>query len=255
MNLDISENSWEMFCSILQKAKIAGTIWHSPKQQKPYRVFDVLPHKIIIQREDGENSELGKRGYLYFLNHFNNNNGIYNRKDYNGHVAKMSAIVYFHPLLQWIENNDFIKVNAAATKGFFKYQDYGNPPNDDIEELQIFARKVRRGQPAFKNALLKNYSNKCCITGCEILEVLDACHIEPHSQSGINQVDNGLLLRTDIHSLFDANLLFISPKDYSIHLDKSLRNSEYKNLHGKIIKGKTLPKKEYLIARWEHKKW
>jgi len=255
MLLDTSIKSWEMFSSLVKKAKEAGTIWYSPKQARPYKVAEVLPDKIIIERDGGENSEFGIRGYQFFLEHFNKNNGVYNRKSYNGHVAKMSAIVYFHPLLQWANNNDSIIVNNTALSGTYEYRDFGTPPNDDINDLQFFARRVRKGQTMFRNALLVNYNKRCCISGSVVIEVLDACHIEPHSISGINQIENGLLLRTDIHSLFDLNLILINPDDYKIHVHPSLLNSEYKCYNGHTISGTTLPDRNYLESKWNQKSW
>ena len=83
--------------------------------------------------------------------------------------------------------------------------------------------------------LLFIYENKCCITGCTIKEILHACHINPHSDWGDNSVSNALLLRSDIHDLFDSHLLGINPETLIVHLSPKLLNTEYNHLEGKQI--------------------
>ncbi|MEP6844831.1 MAG: HNH endonuclease [Panacibacter sp.] len=107
--------------------------------------------------------------------------------------------------------------------------------NDNVDETVLAEIRVRRGQQALRNNLLELYKGRCCITGCEIKEILHACHINPHSECGNNSVKNALLLRSDIHDLFDSHLLGINPKTLTIHLNKKLSNSEYKDLEGEQI--------------------
>ena len=54
------------------------------------------------------------------------------------------------------------------------------------------------------------YCNNKCTISLMIFQVLDAAHIFSHSESGINQQSNGILLRTDIHNLFDKHLIKIN---------------------------------------------
>jgi hypothetical protein len=88
---------------------------------------------------------LGKRGFLHFLQHFNNGGGILKRTDYTSHVAKMACIINFRPLLKWSIDNEIMVVIKNPAKGLISYQDFGAPPDDDIDELQTLARKIRRG--------------------------------------------------------------------------------------------------------------
>ena len=79
------------------------------------------------------------------------------------------------------------------------YREFGDAPNDDLIELQTFVRRVRRGQRAFRDNLLLAYGSECSITGEGPEEVLEEIHIVPHAESGINELDNGLLMRADLH--------------------------------------------------------
>ena len=114
----------------------------------------------------------------------------------------------------------------------------------DVQKLQKDTRIKtlteiyrRRGQGRFRETLLKAYDRKCAVTGCEIVELLEAAHIMPHRGTASDLVQNGLLLRADIHTLFDLGLLRISFEDYSIVITQQLRGDPYYNeLHGKKLR-------------------
>ena len=74
---------------------------------------------------------------------------------------------------------------------------------------------LRQGQPAFRKALLDAYERRCAVTGCPIDDVLEAAHISPYLGEHTNHVTNGLLLRADIHTLFDRGLIKVDG-DYRI---------------------------------------
>jgi putative restriction endonuclease len=63
--------------------------------------------------------------------------------------------------------------------------------------------KPRLGQGAFRVSVTDAYQRRCAITGERTLPILDAAHIRPYGQGGEHDITNGLLLRTDIHRLFD----------------------------------------------------
>lgn len=102
------------------------------------------------------------------------------------------------------------------------------------DEYGLSVIKQRRGQVKFKQELLKKYEGKCVITGCAVPEALDAAHIVPHSQVTDYRIDNGLLLRADIHRLYDQGLLGIR-HDGVVQLKKQLSSSEYSGFHGENI--------------------
>ena len=125
-----------------------------------------------------------------------------------------------------------LTVENERTGQRISYRDFGDAPNDDPTELQEFAKRVRRGQKAFRNNLLNAYGSKCSITGEGPEEVLEAVHIVPHAESGINELDNGLLMRADLHYLFDDGLLSIHPATRNIELDNRLQNTSYWQFNG-----------------------
>lgn len=138
-----------------------------------------------------------------------------------------------------------------------KYKDFGDAPDDDPNQLQNFAKRVRQGQPRFRENLLKAYGNKCAVTGHGPEQVLEAVHIIPHASSGVNKIDNGLLLRSDLHYLFDSDLIRIHPQSFKIQVDTSLLNTPYAKLHGARLRERTNGSQvavQYLQQRWDKKK-
>ncbi|GGL87327.1 HNH endonuclease [Micromonospora yangpuensis] len=70
----------------------------------------------------------------------------------------------------------------------------------------------RLGQQSFKAVVLNAYGRRCAITGDRIQPVLQAAHIRPLPAGGEHRLDNGLLLRSDVHTLFDHGYLGVDPK-------------------------------------------
>ncbi len=104
----------------------------------------------------------------------------------------------------------------------------------DLEDARsrISASIVRRrGQPEFRRALLEAYENKCAISQCDCTDALEAAHIYPYRGPGTNAVTNGLLLRSDLHTLFDLGLIRISA-NYKVVLADNLRTTVYAELSG-----------------------
>ena len=116
-------------------------------------------------------------------------------------------------------------------------------PNGLVDARETIFRgiKVRRGQKSFRDKLFTAYENSCAITACKVADVLEAAHIAPYLGEQTNKVTNGLLLRADLHTLFDCGLLHIEPQSRTIFLASKLRESpDYGRLHGRALR---LPKK------------
>lgn len=116
---------------------------------------------------------------------------------------------------------------AATSTGMFDPKD-----NDDARRRIIATIVQREGQPKFRKDLLDAYLGACVITGCTVASLLEAAHIVPYRGPHTNVVENGLLLRADIHKLFDLHMLRIDPFTRTVHLCDELRKSEYGNLEG-----------------------
>ena len=99
----------------------------------------------------------------------------------------------------------------------------------------------RRGQQGFRESLILAYEGKCAITGCSIRDVLEAAHIVPYRDAHTNNISNGLLLRADLHTLFDCKLLAIDPATMEVLLAPDIRDGEYKKWCGRRIQRPKTP--------------
>ncbi len=73
--------------------------------------------------------------------------------------------------------------------------------------------RPRLGQGTFRSLITDTYRRRCLVTGEKALPVLEAAHIRPVSEGGRHEVANGLLLRSDLHRLFDRGYVTITPDD------------------------------------------
>ena len=94
-------------------------------------------------------------------------------------------------------------------------------------KLAIIQREQRDGQPQFRTILLNHYNNKCAVTGCDVVDVLDAAHIIPYTESYDNSECNGIILRTDLHRLFDRGMISFDPNSGRLVLSNVLAQSTY----------------------------
>jgi hypothetical protein len=108
-----------------------------------------------------------------------------------------------------------------------------SPGADDARRVATI--RVRRGQPKFRADLIAAYGGKCAVTGTRITELLEAAHIVPHVQGVNYRVSNGMLLRADIHTLYDLHLLSVDERG-RVQLSKQLALSEYRTYHGAPLK-------------------
>ncbi len=117
-----------------------------------------------------------------------------------------------------------------------------DPRNVDDARQRVVASIVRRrGQSAFRKKLLEAYATRCAITGCDQAEVLEAAHIHPYKGEHTHVVSNGLLLRADLHTLFDLYLIAIEPDSLLIRLAPQLHNSYYMQYQGLPLATPTSP--------------
>lgn len=125
------------------------------------------------------------------------------------------------------------------------------PSDEDHRDVVLREIKQRRGQPKFRKELIAAYEGKCVITDCDIVEILEAAHINPFRGIKDNHISNGLLLRADIHTLFDLNLLAIHPIEMCVYLSTTLQKLPYKQFEGRKLSFNTDISVQALWNRWE----
>jgi putative restriction endonuclease len=126
----------------------------------------------------------------------------------------------------------------------------------DARERILASIVRRRGQPEFRQRLLEVYECRCAITACGEEEVLEAAHIVPYFGPASNNVSNGLLLRADIHTLFDLGLISVNPATMQVVVSPRVKDHRYRQLAGLTLRQ---PKTTSLVpnksALDQHRKW
>lgn len=112
--------------------------------------------------------------------------------------------------------------------------------------------KARRGQQRFRDSLLALYGNRCVVSGCELVDVLEAAHIYPYRSPHDNHPSNGLLLRCDLHTLFDLDLMGIEPASLCVRLHPSAIRHGYSEFDGRPLQcGALQLSSDALEFRWQ----
>jgi putative restriction endonuclease len=148
----------------------------------------------------------------------------------------------------WEQLQDAVQVRAFDHGGFGESARFGSPT----------LVTPRLGQGAFRVAVTEAYGRQCALTGGKVLPALDAAHIRPYGEGGVHSKPNGILLRRDVHSVFDSGYATID-LDYRFVVSGKVKEvfnngEEYRKLHGSSIRlpqnPKDHPHQEYL--RWHN---
>lgn len=98
----------------------------------------------------------------------------------------------------------------------------------------------RLGQGIFRVMVTDAYRRRCAFTSSPVLHVLDAAHIRPFAEKGPHDLRNGLLLRQDVHTLFDRGYITVTP-GYRVEVSRRIKD-EFENGHEYYAEhGKTIP--------------
>jgi len=113
--------------------------------------------------------------------------------------------------------------------------------------------RTRVGQGAFRKQLLARYSNTCALTGTNHERALEAAHLYRYADVGEHHDDGGLLLRSDVHKLFDKGLLAVNPKTLLIDVHPELEHHpSYANLAGMPLQVNVpAGARRWLALHWE----
>lgn len=115
--------------------------------------------------------------------------------------------------------------DSALAEGDFDAKD-----ERDARDRMMRAVAVRRGQPEFRALLIEVYDGHCAFTDCDAEQALEAAHISAYRGTHTNHVQNGLLLRADMHTLFDRGLVGVNPDKLRILLSPALNRTSYASL-------------------------
>lgn len=158
----------------------------------------------------------------------------------------------------WTEVTERLQLLAAsrvdagtATIAAIETPRYGNP----------VPVRPRLGQGAFRVVVTDAYERRCAITREPTLPVLEAAHIKPYSEGGIHDLPNGLLLRSDLHRLFDLGYMTVDPDERRLLVSRRIREEfqngrDYYALHGRELAAPVdpaaVPSRDNLLFHYEN---
>lgn len=235
----------------------AKGIYKSAEEVNSLDVALSIRHIISSPYPSAEPVELpnGDWAYRYHHEHSDpNSNGEYERDQSYTNKSLMRNIETGAPVAVLVQTKEspgpLYRVMGLAVvthwkDGFFYFRGFNNNNQADGNSRQSenimltsvsdrdtrerILREVvcRSGQGAFREGLLEAYTSRCAITGCNVQRVLDAAHIQPYKGPHTDIMSNGLLIRTDLHTLLDVGLLAVDPDRRTIILAAELEGSEY----------------------------
>jgi len=133
-------------------------------------------------------------------------------------------------------------------------------PLDVREEVARYGAPVltlpRLGQGSFRVLITDVYNRRCALTGERTLPALEAAHIKPYAELGDHKIENGLLMRRDLHALFDTGYITVTPY-YNIEVSRKIKEEfengkDYYRLQGNNIR---LPDKSIYYPLQDNLRW
>ncbi|MCK1981982.1 MULTISPECIES: phage lytic cycle repressor MrpR family protein [Peribacillus] len=162
----------------------------------------------------------------------------FNNKDHWSQVAERFNVKPYEKNGYKIYKGVTDNINGELVKDIYgEIVDYINNDfelvNEDEIDIEVITKKKRIDAPVFRDLVMSVY-DKCTITGENVHITLEACHIQPYINRESNHIQNGLLLRVDIHKLFDNGLIIIDD-NYTVRISPLLSSDYYQSLNGKRI--------------------
>lgn len=163
---------------------------------------------------------------------------------------------FFWPIERWIPTPSSFSINTVVGRGYSTDDADGRalwcavqerlaatPAAPQVATGDRFGAPTlmrrRLGQGAFRLAVTDGYGRRCTVSGEKTLPILDAAHIRSFASGGEHAVANGLLLRTDIHKLFDRGYVTFDNQSRFV-VSRRLKADFDNGVHYYAMQGRTL---------------
>lgn len=131
------------------------------------------------------------------------------------------------------EIDDIIRISVSIGRG------RSTPVDEAVQEIARLKRQVeqatRPDQQTFREKIRKSYRDKCAVTACATPTAFEAAHISTRKGSDDNSTANGILLRSDIHALFDSFLITLSEDGAAVEVSSELSDPTYGFLRTAVV--------------------
>ena len=221
-----------------------------------YSHFTILPASIVWQafgEKNGARTEEEMRARIARYRRTANPSGT---EDYKIGCILLESPFFFHRT-EWVPLSDWKReivrgrgydsagdgreiwqrVESLLRASYLERPEIEEPQPRFGEPMTVFPRL---GQGSFRLIVTDSYQRRCAFTNSPVLHVLEAAHIRPYSSGGTHDPSNGILLRQDLHTLFDRGYMTVRPS-HQIEVSSSIKEEfhngkEYYALHGQNIR-------------------
>lgn len=166
-------------------------------------------------------------------------------------LAKIEELLIGQPRIQSM----LFEFAGQMSVGYTPAEPVDGGHSSIIDERRRVLREIsqRRGQAKFRDRLIRRYGAICQISRCSFGGLVEAAHIRPYATTNDNSADNGLLLRSDLHTLFDLGLLSVHPRTLIVTLHPETLSAGYGCFDGVCltVSGTSRPDQDALAERWE----
>jgi hypothetical protein len=214
------DNTWKYFYH--QQGKSAEDLRDPQKIFANVALFacmrDKVPVGVVIPAVDG-------RGYQVL--------GLASVEGYSqGYFELIGPVAITHE-----QPADLAEESTALTVSAIEFP-FGEFDPDALQDdrLKVIASVHRRqGAPRFRRALLRAYKGQCAMTRYDASPALEAAHIVPYRGPQTNHPANGLLLRADMHDLFDLGMIAVDTEVMQLRLSQNLASTMYEKYEGRPL--------------------
>jgi len=105
----------------------------------------------------------------------------------------------------------------------------------NIKIIENDKSRVRLSQKEFRKELLKKFNNKCIITNEDCIDELEACHLIPINEKESYNINNGIILTSNLHKTFDKYLWSINPNTLKIEINNNKNVGNIKKYIGNKV--------------------
>lgn len=237
---------------------VAVSFFTTPKEER-------LMISITKGKEDSDKKSEAERKYIedevrkasleFEKTHFSNQKipagiTLISKNKNKASVAVASKTILAKDLAKK-DDDDLIKIIVYLCGVYREYIDQcfisEGLPDPQTKDKKALVR-IRRAHNKFRKEVSMRCKNTCVITGCKLLDICDAAHIVPYSEWTGYDPNNGLLMRADMHRLFDKNKIIIEENGNIMINDKKIK-SHYSGIIHERIGDLRYETKEFLRRR------
>jgi hypothetical protein len=126
----------------------------------------------------------------------------------------------------------------------------------DERDRRLMELAARQGQDLFRRAVVEAYDARCAVTGFDAVEALEAAHITPYKGPATSLVSNGILLRADVHELWDRGSLAVHETAHTVLVKPHLLATAYRDLaDAPVHLPRRVDQRPAVVALRDHRVW